>query len=271
MRRVALFVFPAILITVLFLISLFIVSKDSGKGALQITSNPSSRVYLNGEYIGDSPLCKCKLNEMISSGDYSVKLVPKEGGFEEFEERIRITPSVLTVVDRTFGLEGESSGSIISLSRTADKKWSPVLVTSFPNKADVFIDSKKEGATPIQIENLTVSDHEVSVRKDSYQPKTFRVRTVLGYRLEIVAYLGIGEAVSSPSAETTITVQKIKILETPTGFLRVRSASSSSSSQVGEVLPGEEYELLEETESWYRIKLKEGVEGWISKSYAEKV
>ena len=271
MRRIALFVFPLILITVFFLISIFIISKDSGKGALQVTSTPSSRVYLNNEYIGDSPLCKCKLNEMISSGDYSVKLVPKEGGFPQFEERIKITPSVLTVVDRSFGPEGESSGSIISLSEISDKKLSPMLVTSFPNKSDVFIDSKKEGATPILVDNLTVSDHEVSVRKDSYKPKTLRVRTVPGYRLYIVVYLGLGEVFSSPSAEVSILPQKIKILETPTGFLRVRSASSSSSSQVGEVLPGEEYELLEENESWYRIKLKDGQEGWISKTYAEKI
>ena len=270
MRRVVLFIFPLILITVVFLISIFIVSKDSGKGALQITSTPSSKVYLNGQYLGDTPICRCKLGEMIKSGEYSVKLIPKEGKFDSFEERIRISPSVLTVVNRTFGKGGEGFGSIISLSQLDDEKLSPILITSFPNKADVSIDGKKEGKTPLLIENITASDHEIIVAKDSYKAKTLRVRAVPGHRLEIIIYLGIGESVSESTPEdTTIKIQKVVILDTPTGFLRVREASSSGSPQVGEVAPGEEYDLLEETQSWYKIKLKDGKEGWISKTYAE--
>lgn len=271
MRRIALLVFPLILITVVFLISIFIISRDSGNGALQVTSTPSSRVYLDGKYVGDTPLCKCKLNDMVSSGEHNIRLDSKEGGFPRFEEKITVSPSVLTVVDRTFGREGESSGSIISLSPINDKKLSPILVTSFPNKTDVLIDSKKEGTTPISIENLTASDHEVTLRKSSYKTKTLRVRTVAGYRLDIVAYLGLGESVSSPSAQPVISVQKIRILDTPTGFLRVRESSSSAAPQIGEVLPGEEYDLIEEVDDWYRIKLKDDRQGWISKTYAEKL
>src|SRR3989338_1512326 len=236
MRSIILFVLPLILLTAIFVVPIFVVSKESGKGALQVTSNPPSKVYLSGSYIGDTPLCRCKLPEMIEAGEYDLRIVPKDAVFDEFRERIKVSASVLTVIDRTFGKGAQSSGSIISLTEIDDKKSSPLLVASFPNKE-----------------------------------KILRVRTVPGYRLEITAFLSIEplkKATGSASSDTPV-IQKIVILDTPTGFLRVREGSSAASQQVGQVSPGEEYDLLEEGNSWYKIKLKDGKEGWISETYAQ--
>lgn len=272
MRRVLLFILPLILITVVFLVAIFIVSKDSGKGALQVTSTPSSKVYLGGSYVGDTPLCKCDLPNMIDAGEYDLRIVPKDGELDEFRDRIKISPAVLTVIDRTFGKGAESTGSIISLTEIDDKKSSPLLVTSFPNKAEILIDSNREGLSPLAIDKITASDHEVRIVKDNYAEKTLRVRTVPGYRLEIVAFLGVGTlkkaSVSAPNEEA-LRIQKIIILDTPTGFLRVRDGSSAASQQIAQVTPGEEYDLLQDVEGWYKIRLKDGKEGWISETYAE--
>ena len=64
----------------------------------------------------------------------------------------------------------------------------------------------------------------------------------------------------------------VVILETPTGYLRVRKEPSTLAEEVGRVKPGEEYELLDEDEKtgWYKIQLDEGDEGWISNQYASK-
>ncbi|HBB76795.1 MAG: hypothetical protein A2186_01345 [Candidatus Levybacteria bacterium RIFOXYA1_FULL_41_10] len=271
MRRIILFVLPLILITAIFLVTIFVVSKESGKGALQVTSNPPSKVYLSGSYIGDTPLCRCKLPEMIEAGEYDLRIVPKDAVFDEFRERIKVSASVLTVIDRTFGKGAQSSGSIISLTEIDDKKSSPLLVASFPNKAEIIIDSNREGLSPLLLDKITASDHEVRISKDNYKEKILRVRTVPGYRLEITAFLSIEplkKATGSASSDTPV-IQKIVILDTPTGFLRVREGSSAASQQVGQVSPGEEYDLLEEGNSWYKIKLKDGKEGWISETYAQ--
>jgi hypothetical protein len=64
----------------------------------------------------------------------------------------------------------------------------------------------------------------------------------------------------------------VSILDTPTGFLRVRSLPSVSGTEVGQVIPGENYPLLETADSgWYLIKvqLEATSSGWISPQYAK--
>ncbi len=72
-------------------------------------------------------------------------------------------------------------------------------------------------------------------------------------------------------SDKTATVEKpyIEILDTPTGFLRVRSEPSTTASESGRVNPKEKYPLLDEKSGWYKIKLSTG-EGWISGRYAQK-
>ena len=65
------------------------------------------------------------------------------------------------------------------------------------------------------------------------------------------------------------TVEQVVISATPVGFLRVRSEPNLGGSEVGRVNPGDVFELLEESEGWYKIKLEDG-EGWISGQYAQK-
>lgn len=66
-------------------------------------------------------------------------------------------------------------------------------------------------------------------------------------------------------------IPKVKILSTGTGWLRVRSGPSKSDPEIAKVNVGDELELLEEQSGWYKIKLADGKEGWISASYAKKL
>ncbi len=254
----------------------FFLLKGDSKGALQVTSLPKSDVYLNGKLIGQTPLCKCELPEMLSSGDYTLKLVPKEGGFSPFEQKVTIGKSVLSVVDRTFGKDAQDSGSTISLTPLSEKKEIQVLVLSFPEGAEVLVDNNLSGVTPLLLKNLTESDHEVTLKKQGYQLKTLRVRTIPGYKLTALGFLGLdanplpAQPSSSPSATPSPQIKKVTILNTPTGFLRVRESSSLNSGEIGRVNPGESYELLSETDNWFEIKLEDGKTGFISSQYAKK-
>ncbi len=307
MKRFILLIFPIILVVIIVfgIFKLFILS-DSGKGALQVTSHPLSKVYLNNAFIGNTPLCLCETNTMIAAGDYTIRLVPLDSTFEEFTEKIMLTKGVLTVVDRKFGKGATSEGSIISLTPLANAKATELLILSFPDKANVLLDSDTSGTTPLSLKNLTDSDHTLKLRRNGYLDKNVRIRTPLGYRLTATVYLALNEANTpvptvepapsgsattptisvTPSAGPTLkftptpTPTKVNptskagstvtILSTPNGFLRVRESPSVSSAEVARVKPGETYTTLEEQPGWYKIKTTDGTVGWISADYAKK-
>lgn len=62
----------------------------------------------------------------------------------------------------------------------------------------------------------------------------------------------------------------IEVLDTPTGFLNVRSESSTSADILTQIHPGEFYPLLDESGGWYKIEYEADKEGWVSSQYAEK-
>lgn len=281
MRKLLFFAVPIFLALGVFFTFAFFLNQSGGKGALQVTANPKSKVYLNGKLIGETPLCKCEAADMIAVGEYNIKVDPENPLFSPFEEKITISKSILTVVDRTFGKGVTSEGSIISLTPIDDAKSVQLLVLSFPENALVRVDSNASGATPLLLKDITESDHEVSIKKDGYREKIIRIKTIAGYKLTVVAYLGVsvGEQPVSPTPSlTSVTAtpsaapiaNKVTILETPTGFLRVRDASSSAGVEIGRAKPGDSYEMVEENDEWYRITLPDGKTGWISKQYAEK-
>jgi hypothetical protein len=106
-----------------------------------------------------------------------------------------------------------------------------------------------------------------------------------GEQVETVAvgYLGQeGETDLSDKAQASLTtltrkvlvtppvVEKVRILPTGTGWLRVRAEPSLSASEITKVNVSESFELLEEKEGWVRIKLPDGQVGWVSSDFTEK-
>ncbi len=282
MKKVLLIVLPLIVVAAaVYFAYTYIVGSSGGNGALQVTAIPKSDVYLDGKKIGQTPLCKCQADMMIKSGDYQLKLVPNDSKYNEFQEKITISPSVLTVVDWKFAQGGSSEGSTISLVPIDNKNDSALFVASFPNHADVFLDSNKVGTTPLLMGGLTPSDHIIKVKKDGFTEKNVRIRTPSGYKLSATVYLGVDDSFlaspsaapkASPSASPTPSAAQasVKILSTPTGFLRVRTDASIGASQSGEVHPGDVLPLVGEQSGWYEIKMSNGTTGWISSQYAAK-
>src|SRR5579872_6916198 len=106
MKKLLLISLPVILgITIFSVFAYFLSNFSSGTGALQVTSSPESNVYLNGKLIGKTPLCKCEGSDMLQVGEYDLKLVPTSGNnLSAYEQSVSVNKSVLTVVDRTFGI-----------------------------------------------------------------------------------------------------------------------------------------------------------------------
>jgi len=70
--------------------------------------------------------------------------------------------------------------------------------------------------------------------------------------------------------KTTVTSGKVKILETGTGWLRVRSGSGLGFEEVAKVDVDKEYKLLEDKGDWTKIQVDEKISGWVSSTYVEK-
>lgn len=273
MRKLILFTSPLLILTILFLLIVLVINRDGGKGALQVTSVPESQVFLDGNYVGKTPLCLCELKDLLKVGEYTIKLVPVESGFKNFEQKITLYKGVLTVVDRTHDKDlSASSGTIITLSPIDDENIAELMVVSFPSKARVILDSNPVGETPYLI-NLTASDHEIKLLKDGYKEKVIKVKGVLGKRLEVTMSLGIKlnvKEVEQRASASAVTVPQVKILDTPTGELNVRSQNSVGSDLIGTLLPGDKVDLISEEANWYQVKLTDGKTGWISATYASK-
>ena len=281
MKKAFFLLTSAVILGILFFVLFqYFVTSRSKKGALQVTSSPESKVYLNDKYLGETPLCKCEAKDMQKSGDYTIRLVPVDKNLSEFQEKITITERVLTVIDRKFGKGPDSSGSVISLTPINDKKATELLVVSIPSKSKILLDNNPIGETPILFKNPTESDHVIEIAKEGYKEKTVRIRTPLGYKLTVTVYLSTSDSQkdappspASPSATLTPSSApsgKVTILNTPTGFLRVREINSLTGTEIARVAPPETYDLVGEENGWFQIKLKDGKLGWISSQYASK-
>lgn len=275
MIKIILFFIPFLILSIIFLGVVVILNRDEGKGAIQVTSIPESQVYLNGKYIGKTPLCLCEPQELLKVGDYDLKLVPSDSGYKPFNTKITLNKGALTVVDRTFEKQASlSTGSIITLSEIDDEKKAEIFISSSPSKAQVVIDSNIEGNTPLLIDDVTISDHEIKIIKDGYREKVIKVKTIEGKRLEANIALGIrpDSLVKKEEASSSASVKNIKltILETPNGFLRVRETDSTDAAQVGTLNTNDNPIFVSEKTGWFEIKMENGKNGWISSAYVKK-
>lgn len=275
MKKFLLVFVPFLFALLVFSLAIFFLATDNQKGALQVTSDPAAKVYLDDKPIGQTPICKCQLKDMIPIGNHVIRIVPIKGEFEAFEQTITIYQKALTVVERKFDKSGFSSASVISLSSIDDQKDSQISVISIPKSANLFLDNNIVGQTPILLKKVTDSDHELKISKAGYKDKIVRIKTVLGYKLNALIFLGLNPQIATSSANISsssaqVSFQKVLILSTPTGFLRVRISPSIEAAEIAQVKPGEVYDLLDEKDGWYEIKLNSKTNGWISAQYAKK-
>src|SRR5436190_19911206 len=98
MKKALAFFLPPLLIAIaIFFAFQYFILLPAEKGALQVTASPDSAVYLNGKYIGQTPLCKCpnpnstgkaSSQDLLQAGEYSIKLVPSDKSLPEYTDTI---------------------------------------------------------------------------------------------------------------------------------------------------------------------------------------
>jgi len=286
----------------IFLLGIVLKTKVFNKGALaavSITTNPKAVVFIDGNKVGNTPY----FNDEIQSGEHTVKLEPEAttDNLTSWEGKVTLNSNVLTVINRNLGPTTQtSSGEVIWLEKAAIKKdKSSLTVISVPDQAVVKVGGEPKGFSPITIDELNPGNYQITVNSPGYEERTVSTNTVAGYKLIVNIQLakkieGIEEATDSgEKAETTPTPiikvsptpkttsqptttypekPYIKIKETPTGWLRVRTEPSASTTEAAKVNPGEMFPYLgEEKNGWYKIEYEKDKEGWVNGTYVELI
>jgi hypothetical protein len=291
----------------LIIFSVFFVSGCSLPGflqkknaALKITTNPAAQVFLNNEKVGETPF----ETKELKGANYSVRLIPNQDGLSEWETTVDLFSGLTTVILYDFAKERQdSSGAILTLEPLASKDSLEVAIISLPDSASIKINGQPKGFTSLQIGDLSAGEHTLLVSAPGYKQREMQIKTISGYKLSIEVQLAketlaVEESsesalpenkenlknsdtdestvkkpstskTASPSAE--ITKPYVEILDTPTGWLRVRSEPTvAEDNEIAKVNPGEKYPFLDSNDTgWYQIKLTDGTEGWISGQYAK--
>jgi len=184
-----------------------------------------------------------------------------------WEGYAKLNDGSLTIVIRDIADIAEASaGEIISL-----EPGRGATITSSPSNAEVYIDGKLTGRTPIAIPDLSSGEHQFIISRENFLKRSIRSKVIDGLNLVLSVDLAITEPdLTKLPQEPTSSTQEIVIKNTPTGFLRVRESASLNGKEIGQVKPKETYVLLEETPGWVRIRLKDSKEGWVSSSYIQK-
>lgn len=263
--------FLASLILVGFLVWRFVINPP--KALLVVETEPPSQVFVNGEQVGKTPF-----EGEFEENEIDLKLVPEsfEQALMPYEAKVFLTSGVETIVRRQFGAEeGMSQGEELSFEKQANGSVS-LSIVSVPDGASVYVDQNYVDLAPVKYEDVGPGIHQVTLQAEGYKERSFSVQLVAGYGL--TAFVEMARTPQEEPQEETASSeaeaqeeQIVVILDTPTGFLRVREEASTTASEIAQVEPEEEYVLLatSEDEDWYEIQLDEEETGWISADYAE--
>jgi hypothetical protein len=301
-------------ILVLLLIGFILKDKlfaKQGMAYLSVSTNQKAAVYIDGDKVGLTPLFK----DNLQAKEHTVKLIPEAGDLVSWESKVNFTPNLLTTINRNFASnESASAGEVIWLEKIGSKDKSSINVVSNPDRSVFKIDGEPKGFTPKPIDDLSPGSYQVAISSTGFEERTVTAKTIAGYQMIINVQLaqiteGIAQVTPSPEAtpaggkitpslkptpiisgkitpspkatpKLTATVTAIEkpyvtIKETPTGWLRVRTApdgqiiKDDNDNEV-HLKPGETYPYLnEEKNGWYKIEYEADKEGWISKVYAD--
>lgn len=274
------------------------------QAVLKVNSTPAATIFLDGKDIGKTPY-----EDKVTPGEFSIKLIPESTveSIVSWEEKVRLFPSLLTYVNRDLGeSEVTSGGEVLTLEKIAGKDGQ-IAVISTPDGVTITLSGSERGTTPKVLEGVEPGNYDLTVSSSGYVTRSVKIKTTSGYKLTAafqLALVGESKASPSPSASPESSGAKatpkasvkaspkatsepgassspkskaspppkpyIQILDTPTGFLRVRKEPLTSAEELARVNPGEYYPLLDEESGWYKIEYESDKEGWISGQYAEK-
>ncbi|OGE31784.1 hypothetical protein A3C59_01685 [Candidatus Daviesbacteria bacterium RIFCSPHIGHO2_02_FULL_36_13] len=230
------------------------------RSGISIISDPEGAVvFMESKEVGKTPY----EDKNLDVKEYNVKL-EKDG--VSWQGKIKLTPKTLTIVNRDLAKsQASQSGEILTLERGKG-----MTVISNPSDSEVEVDGKIYGKTPINID-VAAGEHTIVISHTSYLKRSIRANLPENFNLTISADLALSEAdLTSVSAPVITQTPEVEVIDTPTGFLRVRDKASTAGKEITRVNVGDTLILLEELSGWMRVRLSNGTEGFVSSTYVSK-
>lgn len=237
------------------------------RAGLRVDSTVLSKVFIDSKEVGTTPF----QDESLNVGEYLIRLEPQVSESSKhlsWQGYVKLNGGTLSVVNRQLAKNiTSSSGEVITL-----EKGNGITVISTPPQAEVIVDGKGYGRTPITITDLAEGEHQFFINREGFLKRSIRIKLVAGYNIILSTDLAIAEADLTQITTVPITkTSKIKIQDTPTGFLRVRNQPSLQGQEIARVDSGDILTLLEELPSWVRVRLQNNLEGYVASAYIEKI
>lgn len=271
------------------------------KAGLTINSQPQSEVILNGQVVGKTPFTL----ESTKPGQNTVRLVVSDQSLAPYETKVNLVPGTKTILTWEFGADNtQSSGYSLSFEKITSKNGAELSVISLPTSASVTVDGRPEGFTPYQSNSLTPGSHSITISSPGYQDKLIKVNLYQGFKTVINTQLAMQQAIinltPTPEATPSVTpsvslapsvkptgitplpkqssdsavVSKpyVEILDTPTGWLKVRKEANTQGEELARVNPGDKFAYQEASATgWFKIEYQKSLYGYVSSQYAKLV
>ncbi len=247
----------------------FTVSGCSGgdRAGVEILSNPSAKIFINGKEAGTTPY----RNKSLKSGFVQIKMVWAEASGKTWEQGIKLQPYTDTVID--VSLERDMvNGYILGLEPKENKENAGLMLATYPASAIVSIDSEVVGYAPMRITNWKEGDKHLKLMLPGYKPLDIYAKLIKGYELSLIGFLSEDREIKPVAkVEETVknTIKIATIKKTPLGFLRVRQSSTINSPEIGRVEPNQKYEIIADVDEWVSIKVKDDLVGWVKSEFVD--
>lgn len=193
---------------------------------LQVTTNHvAATLYLNDEYISDTPFNK----KDLQPGNYTLKIVPEDPAYVEYELPIKLTSGLLTAVIWTPGDRTETSGGVIfELERISNRQMTELTVSSIPDGAIVRVNNGEMEFTPMLRSELTPGKHDLHASLPSYVEQHHTLNLVAGHRLAVLVKLARAQdSLETPQDEQAS--QDAQAALNPENSTATQSATTSAS------------------------------------------
>ncbi len=261
----------------------FILDKQNNFGQLKVISSPEASLFIDNVAVSKTPF-----EGKYKVGEYLLKLIPEGEATQtaSWQGRVKIYKNALSYVNRELGSSDvTSAGEIFTATKMDQSPKTPgtgeISVETDPTGAIVYLDNDEKGVGPLILDNVLKGTHELSVFLPGFFRRTQKINVDESYRVNAAFKLAIDQSQKTATPESSLkqatgsaalqTKGKIKIKDTPTGFLRVRDNPSLGASEEAQVKPGDTFDLLDQNDGWYKISYEPNKEGWVSSQYCEKI
>jgi PKD repeat protein len=173
-------------------------------GSLQVSTIPSgATIILDGKNKGQTPVTISDL----STGDHTAKLT--KSGYWDFSQTVHIDAGQTTPLDVSLVLSSQPTFSQTSATPTPYQPVTggAIVITSNPPGANVYLDGKSSGTTPVTLQNVNPGSHTILLTMQGYSDASRSVDVSAGSQNQISVDMAGGK--KTPGFEAALAVFSI--------------------------------------------------------------